>query len=111
MEVLNDNPYYQALLVARQPPRKRTKFVEKQGLPYKIHEASKKNMTVLESDEEIVCVVRPEAGSAYPTMNIKKLMKTTKGKKFSLVGTEENHVRATTSATGADGIIFTGLIT
>jgi len=108
MERFNDNRYYQNLLVSQQTPSKRAKYISKNKMDGKVDESSSKNIVVLEHEDEVVCVLKPDAGSSRSIKQIQEVKEKFRNKKVSVVGTQENVVHISNKAK-TDGYIFDGL--
>jgi len=109
MERFNDLRYYKNLLVSQQSPSKRSKYMSKNNVDGKVDEStSGRNMVVIEHDDEVVCVLRNDAGSSRSIKQVKQVKEKFRNKKVSVVGTEETVVEVSNKAR-ADGYIFDGL--
>jgi len=109
MERFNDNRYYKNLLVSQQTPSKRSRYISKNNVDGKVDEnISGRNLVVIEHEDEVVCVLKPDAGSSRSLKQVKEVKEKFRNKKVSVVGTNENVIEISSRAK-TDAYIFDGL--
>jgi len=109
MKPFNQNRYYQNLLLSQQTPARRNKYILKNNIDGKVDEGSSlRTLVVIEHDDEVVCVLKPDAGSSRSIKHIKEVKDKFRNKKVSVVGTQESVLEISNKAK-ADGYIFDGL--
>jgi len=86
------NIHYRSFKVANEPPRKRAKAMERLGFNGEIDELTNKNCVVLNTPDEVICVVRSEGGTHYPKKIIQEAKQKHRDKTITLVGNDENLV-------------------
>jgi len=105
MRDFSQNIHYRSFKVANEPPRKRAKAMERMGFNGTIDELTRKNCVVLNTPEEVICVVKSEGGLHYPKKIINEAKEKHRDKKITLVGNDENIV-ALSQKTKTSAIYF-----